>query len=57
MRTDMERGKILIVDDSEMNRAILTDILQDEYDICRITYVKCPLSMCRTSVMRQQCPS
>ena len=33
MRTDMERGKILIVDDSEMNRAILTDILQDEYDI------------------------
>ena len=25
--------KILIVDDSEMNRAILTDILGGEYDI------------------------
>ena len=28
-----ERQKILIVDDSEMNRSILTDILGPEYDI------------------------
>ena len=27
------RGKILIVDDSEMNRAILSDMLSDEFDI------------------------
>lgn len=33
MLSDLEKGKILIVDDSEMNRAILTDILQDEYNI------------------------
>lgn len=29
----MERQKILIVDDSEMNRAFLADILEDRYDI------------------------
>ena len=29
----MEKQKILIVDDSEMNREILTDILEDQYDI------------------------
>ena len=28
-----EHQKILIVDDSEMNRIILSEILQDEYDI------------------------
>ncbi len=27
------RRKILIVDDSEMNRALLSDMLSDEYDI------------------------
>ena len=27
------RSKILIVDDSEMNRAILANMLEDEYDI------------------------
>ena len=29
----MEKQKILIVDDSEMNRDLLADILEDEYDI------------------------
>lgn len=29
----MEKQKILIVDDSEMNRAILADILEEQYDI------------------------
>ena len=29
----MEKQKILIVDDSEMNRALLRDILKDQYDI------------------------
>lgn len=29
----MEKQKILIVDDSEMNRALLVDILEDRYDI------------------------
>ena len=29
----MEKQKILIVDDSEMNRAFLVDILEDQYDI------------------------
>lgn len=29
----MEKQRILIVDDSEMNRALLTDILEEEYDI------------------------
>ena len=29
----MEKQKILIVDDSEMNRALLVDILEDQYDI------------------------
>ena len=28
-----ERCKILIVDDSEMNREILSDMLEDEYEI------------------------
>ena len=28
------KRRILIVDDSEMNREILTGILEDEYDIC-----------------------
>ena len=30
------RGKILIVDDSEMNRAILSDMLSDEFDIVEV---------------------
>ena len=29
----MEKQKILIVDDSEMNRDLLIDILEDQYDI------------------------
>lgn len=29
----MEKQRILIVDDSEMNRALLTDILEGEYDV------------------------
>ncbi len=29
----MERQKILIVDDSEMNRALLVDILEEPYDV------------------------
>lgn len=29
----MEKQKILIVDDSEMNRALLTDILEGQYDV------------------------
>jgi putative two-component system response regulator len=29
----MEKQKILIVDDSEMNRALLVDILEDQYDV------------------------
>lgn len=29
----MKKKKILIVDDSEMNRELLTDILEDQYDI------------------------
>ena len=29
----LSKGKILIVDDSEMNRSILSDILSDEYEI------------------------
>lgn len=33
MRNVLGKGKILIVDDSEMNRSILSDILIDEYDI------------------------
>ena len=33
MRNVLGKGKILIVDDSEMNRSILSDILSDEYDI------------------------
>ena len=28
-----EKKKILIVDDSEMNRALLTDMLEDDYEI------------------------
>lgn len=31
--TNHKRRKILVVDDSEMNRAILTDMLEDEYTI------------------------
>lgn len=29
----MEKQKILIVDDSEMNRALLADILKEQYDV------------------------
>ena len=29
----MEKQKILIVDDSEMNRALLVDILEDQYEV------------------------
>ena len=29
----MEKQKILIVDDSEMNRALLVDILDEQYDV------------------------
>ena len=33
MEKIMDRQKILIVDDSEMNRAILADMLDGEFDI------------------------
>lgn len=33
MQNKRERDKILIVDDSEMNRGILADILEDKYEI------------------------
>lgn len=33
MRNELVKGSILIVDDSEMNRAILSDILGEEYEI------------------------
>ena len=29
----MEKQKILIVDDSEMNRALLAEILKEQYDV------------------------
>ena len=29
----MDKQKILIVDDSEMNRALLVDILEERYDV------------------------
>ena len=29
----MDKQKILIVDDSEMNRTLLADILEDQYEI------------------------
>ena len=29
----MEKQKILIVDDSEINRALLVDILEEQYDV------------------------
>ena len=29
----MDKQKILIVDDSEMNRALLIDILEEHYDV------------------------
>lgn len=29
----MDKQKILIVDDSEMNRALLIDILEERYDV------------------------
>ena len=29
----MEKQKILIADDSEMNRALLIDILEEQYDV------------------------
>ena len=29
----MEKQKILIVDDSEMNRALLVDILEEQYEV------------------------
>ena len=29
----MEKQKILIVDDSEMNRSLLADILEEQYDV------------------------
>ena len=32
-KPENQRSKILIADDSEMNRAILADMLGDEYDI------------------------
>ena len=37
----MEKQKILIVDDSEMNREILTDILEDQYDIIEAEWAPC----------------
>ena len=42
MQTE-ERRKILIVDDSEMNRSILTDMLGDEYEIIEAFLFKRPL--------------
>ena len=35
-----EKQRILIVDDSEMNRIILSEILQDEYDIIELPPAK-----------------
>lgn len=32
-KSNYQKQKILIVDDSELNRSILADILQDEYEI------------------------
>ena len=32
----MDKQKILIVDDSEMNRALLIDILEDQYDVVEV---------------------
>lgn len=29
----MNKQKILVVDDSEMNRALLIDILEEQYDV------------------------
>lgn len=36
-KEDLKRKKILVVDDSEMNRSILADMLGDEYDILEAT--------------------
>lgn len=33
LESRMRKYKILIVDDSEMNRSILADMLEDQYDI------------------------
>ena len=33
MISEKNRQKILIVDDSEMNRSLLSDMLEDEYEI------------------------
>ena len=35
----MDKQKILIVDDSEMNRALLIDILEEHYDVERLRMV------------------
>jgi putative two-component system response regulator len=32
----MEKQKILIVDDSEMNRSLLIDILENQYDVVEV---------------------
>ena len=34
----MQKQKILIVDDSEMNRSILADMLGEEYEILKTAY-------------------
>ena len=33
----MDRQRILIVDDEEVNRAILGEMFREEYDICEAT--------------------
>ena len=35
-----KKYKILIVDDSEINRMILSEILKNDYDIIRYCYVR-----------------
>ena len=37
---DSPRQTILIADDSEMNRSILTDMLGDEYEIIEFPYFR-----------------
>ena len=35
----MEKQKILIVDDSEMNRSLLADILEEQYDVVDVLII------------------
>ena len=49
----MEKQKILIVDDSEMKRALLVDILEDQYDIDVYKRQVLPLSTSRFRSFRK----